>query len=101
MNGNLCPKCGLPWDLCTCEVREREEKRISVHTTTRKYRKPVTIIEGVDKDQGKDITKQLKRKLACGGSFKEGHIELQGDHKSKIKEILVKMGFDGDQINVN
>ena len=101
MNGNLCPKCGLPLDLCTCEVREREEKAVKVYTTTRKFKKPVTIIEGLDKSQGKDILKHLKRKLACGGSFKNEHIELQGNHKSQIKDLLVKIGFDADQININ
>jgi len=101
MNGNLCPKCGLPLDICTCEVREREENRIKIYTTIRKFRKPVTIIEGVDKNSGKEITKSLKKKLACGGSYKDGHIELQGDHKAQIKNILVKLGFDGDQIEIN
>jgi translation initiation factor 1 len=101
MSGNLCPKCGLPLDICTCEVREREEKRITVYTTTRKFRKPVTIIEGVDKNHGKEITKTLKKKLACGGSFKEGHIELQGNHKAQIKDVLVKLGFDPEQIEIN
>ena len=101
MNGNLCPKCGLPLDLCTCEIREREEKRISVYTTIRKFRKPVTIIKGFDKSQGKDLVKKLKRKLACGGSFKDDHIELQGDHKRNMKEILGKMGFDKDQIEIS
>lgn len=101
MSGNLCPKCGLPTDLCTCEIREREEKRITVYTTTRRFKKPVTIVKGVSKDQGKEIVKKLKRKLACGGSFKDGNIELQGNHKHKMKEILVKLGFDGDQIEIN
>jgi len=38
--------------------------------------------------------------LACGGTLKEGVIELQGNHSHKIKQILVKLGFNGEQIEV-
>ncbi|MEJ2267945.1 MAG: stress response translation initiation inhibitor YciH, partial [Nanoarchaeota archaeon] len=37
--------------------------------------------------------------LACGGTYKGNSIELQGDHRNKIKEILVKLGFDEESIN--
>jgi translation initiation factor 1 len=38
------------------------------------------------------ITK-LKKKCASGGTIKDGRIELQGDHRSKVKESLEEMGF--------
>ena len=41
----------------------------------------------------KDLAKKLKAQLACGGTVKGGKVELQGDHKSKVKAILIKMGF--------
>lgn len=41
----------------------------------------------------KSITKQLKNKLACGGTFKDDAIELQGDHVDKVKKLLIGMGF--------
>ena len=101
MVGEICEKCGLPKELCVCEVIEREGQKIKVYITTRKYRKPVTIVEGVNKDSAKTVLKELKRKLACGGSYKEGNIELQGNHLYKIKELLVKLGFEDDQIEVS
>jgi len=98
--GEVCEKCGLPKELCVCEVVERESQKIRVYVTMRKFRKPVTIVEGVGKESGRDVTKQLKRKLACGGSYKEGNVELQGNHLMKIKEFLIKLGFDEERIEI-
>ena len=47
----------------------------------------------------KKIAKELKNELACGGTYKENMIELQGDHKKKVKEILVKLGFAEESID--
>ncbi|MFN6992156.1 MAG: stress response translation initiation inhibitor YciH [Fervidobacterium sp.] len=97
----VCPTCGLPLDICTCKVIEREARKIRVYMTTRKFGKPVTIVEGIDDKSVKPVLKNLKQKLACGGSFKEGKIELQGNHTLKTKDILVKLGFDKDLIEVS
>jgi translation initiation factor 1 len=40
-----------------------------------------------------DLTKTLKARCGCGGTFKEGQIEMQGDQRTKIKMILEQMGF--------
>jgi len=61
----------------------------------------MTVIHGLDKTEDtKRILKELKTRLACGGTYKEGEIELQGKHAKKIPEILVSMGFSSDQIEV-
>ncbi|MBU0721418.1 translation initiation factor [bacterium] len=36
---------------------------------------------------------RLKKKLGCGGSFKEGWMEFQGELKEKLKELLLLEGF--------
>jgi len=49
----------------------------------------VTIIEGVDKAVAKEVLKTLKRSLGCGGTFKDGVIELQGTFdEEKVKSII-------------
>ena len=60
------------------------------------------MIEGIDEKELslKDLAKKLKEQFACGGTAKDGKIELQGDHKSKVKQFLVKMGFPPDTIEV-
>lgn len=40
-----------------------------------------------------DLTKQLKNHLGTGGTFKDRRIEIQGDHKVRIKAFLEQLGF--------
>ena len=94
----VCPTCGLPLDICTCKVIHREARKIKVYLTTRKFGKPVTIVDGIDDKSVKPVLKSLKQKLACGGSFKDGKIELQGNHVQKTKDILFSLGFDKEML---
>ena len=91
----VCPKCGLPKDLCICEIIAKGEQQITVKTIKRKFGKIITLVEGItDKSIDiKEVVKHLKSKLACGGTVKDGTIELQGNHASRIKQYLVELGF--------
>ena len=91
----VCPKCGLPKELCVCETIAKKEQQIRIRVEKRKFVKLITVIEGIDtKDiDVKDLAKKLKSKLACGGTAKEGKIEFQGNHAQKAKEILISLGF--------
>ena len=98
----VCPKCGLPKDLCVCETIAKKEQQITIKVEKRKFGKLMTTIEGIDeKDIDiKDLAKKLKNKLACGGTAKEGKIELQGDHAQKAKEMLIKLGFSPETVTI-
>ena len=66
----------------------------------KRYGKIVTIVSGFDSGiDAKKIAKSLKNELACGGTYKDGIIELQGDHSKKIKGLLVKLGFEEESIS--
>jgi translation initiation factor 1 len=95
----ICATCGLPKDLCTCGVIEREVQKIRVALEQRRFGKQATIIEGVT-ENAKQLASQLKSKLACGGTVKEGRIELQGDHRNRLKDLLVKAGYEEGQIEI-
>jgi len=98
----VCPKCGLPKALCICETIAKESQKIVVKSEKKKFGKVYTVITGIDEKEIdiKEITKKLKTKLACGGTAKEGKIELQGDHKRKAKEILIEIGFAAETIEI-
>ena len=96
---DICPKCGLPIQACVCGEIAKTQQRIEVKTEKRRFGKVNTIISGFDDGVDiKDIAKKLKAKRACGGTFKNKAIELQGNHKGHIKPILASMGFDESQI---
>ena len=71
----ICPKCGLPKELCMCEEIAREQQSVRISIDSRRYGKTVTVLDGT------------------GGTCKDGRIELQGDHKKKVKAVLEEMGF--------
>lgn len=96
-----CPKCGMLKDLCVCEILDKQgTSKIKVFTESKKFKKLVTIIEGVDKSQIDQTTKELKHKLACGGTHKEGVIILQGDHKKRVAGVLKALGYPVESIEV-
>ena len=91
----ICPVCGLPKELCMCEEIAREQQSVRISVDSRRYGKVVTVIDGIDENDIdlNDLAKQLKNKCAAGGTSKDGRIELQGDHKKKVKAVLEDMGF--------
>ncbi|MBT6774555.1 translation initiation factor [Candidatus Woesearchaeota archaeon] len=97
----VCNNCGLPQDLCVCETIAREQQKITVGLEKRKFGKKYTIIKGIEKEANIDeILKKLKNKFACGGTAKGGQIELQGNHKPRIKKVLVDLGFAEETIEL-
>ncbi len=94
---SLC--LGLPPELC--QQLEAESQVIKIKIERRKIGKVVTVIEGIDSKSFdlKKLASYLKSKLAAGGTVKNGRIEIQGDHRNKIKKILVEeLGFNPDNI---
>ena len=98
----ICSKCGLPIELCFCESIAKESQKIRVYLVNKKFGKNYTIVEGIDTKaiDLKEAAKNLKSKLACGGTMKEGKIELQGEHRQAVRKFLIEMGFAPETIEV-
>jgi translation initiation factor 1 len=57
--------------------------------------KTVTVISGfqVAPETLETLLKQLKTQCGAGGTIKDNEIEIQGDHKQKLLELLIKLGY--------
>ena len=88
--------------LTLCDAIAKESQKIIVSLIRKKFRKAYTTIEGINEHEvnTKELAKKLKNKFACGGTAKGGIIELQGDHRKKMKDVLAKEGFLPDTIEV-
>jgi len=98
----MCTTCGLPQDLCVCESIAKESQKIEIRLEQKKFRKYYTVVDGINaKDiDVKDLATKLKERCACGGTVKDDRIELQGDHRQRVKEALVSLGFAPEMIVV-
>ncbi|HAT5010962.1 stress response translation initiation inhibitor YciH [Serratia marcescens] len=94
----------LVYSTDTGRIRQEEVKpqrakgdgivRIQRQTSGRKG-KGVCLIAGVDLDDAAldKLAAELKKKCGCGGSVKEGVIEIQGDKRELLKQLLEAKGM--------
>ena len=95
--GRLCPECESPVSDCKCQkdsVIGSGKVLIALETKGRKG-KGVTVITGLPltEDALKKLGKKLKTQCGTGGAVKDAQIEIQGDNRQKVKELLEKEGF--------
>ena len=100
--GRLCASCGKPKTACECWEKQSQSVdksgdgivRVSRETKGRKG-KGVTVITGLrlnEKDL-KALAKELKKKCGAGGTVAERNIEIQGDMRDRLVELLTKKGY--------
>ena len=97
--GRVCPDCGQPALKCCCSKSPTVETgdgivRIQRSTKGRKG-SGVSLITGIplaDKELNV-LAKRLKKKCGSGGTVKNGAIEIQGDHRQLLAELLTKEGY--------
>ncbi|GGK85987.1 translation initiation factor Sui1 [Amphritea balenae] len=100
--GQLCPGCKEAVDSCICDQLADQQRlgeldgivRIRRETSGRKG-KGVTTLSGIPlaEKELKALAKKLKQQCGTGGALKDGIIEIQGDHREKLKQLLEKQGF--------
>jgi translation initiation factor 1 len=84
-------------------VREldREETNIVLFKDIKKFNKPTTVVRGLEKRKdARSIARELKMKLGTGGTYKDGQIILQGDHRESVRNYLIAKGFRQESIEL-
>jgi translation initiation factor 1 len=57
--------------------------------------KGVSVISGLDlpSNELEKIASELKKRCGCGGSVKNGTIEIQGENRELLKQLLQQKGY--------
>lgn len=104
--GRICPDCGKPVGECRCIKKKspapaasqplRDDGIVRV-SLDRKQRagKAVTVISGLkgSADGLHELAAELKRRCGAGGTLKDHTIEIQGDHRDTLVEVLKSKGY--------
>lgn len=95
--GRICPSCDSPIDDCQCnnDVRPTGDGIVRLKRETKGRKgKGVTLIEGLllNANELKNLAKELKNRCGCGGTVKDGIIEIQGDVRAIVQPLLEQKG---------
>jgi len=101
--GRICPGCGWPQEDCRCSknlaagqaepVPDRVTAKLRVEN--RASGKRVTVVDGLPDNREflEALCGELKKACGTGGAPGEGRIELQGDQRERLRELLAKKGM--------
>ena len=101
-NGRLCPRCGWPLDDCRCSKTLAAGAEAVPDKVTAKLRlenrssgKHVTVVDGLPDNRAylDALCRDLKKACGTGGAAGENTIELQGDQRERLRELLAKKGL--------
>ena len=104
--GATCPECEKSIEQCSCNPSANPKdglKTVRVSSTNKGRKgKTVTLIKGLrmNPSELKAYAGKLKKKTGTGGSLKDGVIEIQGDYRDKVGEILKKDGWEVRNANL-
>lgn len=98
--GERCPNCQRPVRECVCrrgtpgKATSDGTVRVSRETQGRKG-KGVTVISGLGLPPTEldALATELKKLCGSGGSAENGRIEIQGDHRDRLVEELLRRGW--------
>ncbi len=98
--GSICRGCGQPERACRCgegaseAVPARPVAKLRVEKAGRAG-KTVTVVFGLPNNAAflKELSQDLKRACGVGGTTTDGGVELQGDLRERVRQLLLTRGF--------
>lgn len=99
--GRLCPVCGWPAVDCRCSASLTKAEpvpqkiRVKLLLEHRASGKNVTILEGLPDNASfvGELARELKKRCGTGGTAGPGRVELQGDQRERLREVLAEKGW--------
>ena len=100
--GKVCPGCGWPAKDCKCSSQRGGDQSIPGRVVAKlrmekkgRGGKTVTVVYDLPQNEAflKELAQELKRTCGTGGAVADNTIELQGDLRDRVREHLVKKGW--------
>lgn len=93
-----CPRCRELVACCTCPPVDEVPKNLIVKLRLEKGGrggKAVTVLYDLPRNPSflKNLATQLKRLCGTGGTAKQDTVELQGDYRERLRQILPTLGY--------
>jgi translation initiation factor 1 len=100
--GRVCPGCGWPERDCKCSSQRAPNDPVPARIVAKlrmekkgRGGKTVTVVYDLPRNPAflKELSQELKRACGTGGAVLDGAVELQGDLRDRVREVLANKGF--------
>ena len=100
--GKVCPGCGWPVKDCKCSHKRTVEEAVPGRIVAKlrlekkgRGGKAVTVIYDLPNNDAflKELAQELKRACGTGGAVADNTVELQGDLRERVRDVLARKGF--------
>jgi len=100
--GTICPRCGWPARDCKCSSRNAPSEPVPTRVVAKlriekkgRGGKTVTVVYDLPRNAAflQELGQELRRACGTGGTVLDGAVELQGDLRERVRDVLVKKGF--------
>ena len=108
--GRICPGCGWPAKDCKCSSKRAVDQPVPGPSTSQKAGrivaklrmekkgrggKTVTVVYDLPQNEAflKELAQELKRACGTGGTAVADGVELQGDLRERVRDVLTKRGY--------
>ncbi len=100
--GGRCPTCGWPERDCKCRDGAAHDEPLPARIVAKlrmekagRGGKTVTVVYDLPRNQPflRALAAELKRSCGAGGTVVENTVEIQGDLRDRIRDLLLRKGF--------
>lgn len=100
--GGRCAGCGWPQRDCQCSSRRTANEPVPTRIVAKlrmekkgRGGKTVTVVYGLPQNAAflKALCGELKRACGTGGSVIDAGVEVQGELRDRVRDVLVKKGY--------